>query len=148
MRHQVFAFSLRQPLTYSTLYTHQTCSELVFSQLSDTAHPAIAQVVNIINLANAITQIDQYLDGVHDVFIGQGHRTRGILTPPQAAIDLHPPNAGKVVGLFTVKETVEQVLDSLLGWRLTRTHHAINGNTGCHLIGSVINTQEIGRAHV
>src|SRR5690625_2730528 len=144
MRHQVFAFSLRQTLSYGTLYTHQTSTELVFSQLSDTAHPAITQVVNIINLANAITQIDQYLDGVHDVFISQGHWTRGVLTPPEAAIDLHPPNARKVVGLFTVKETVEQVLDSLLGRRLTRTHHAIDGNTGCHLIGSIINTQGLG----
>src|SRR5690606_29969895 len=69
VRHEVFSLSLAQTLFDGTLYTHQTCTELVLGQLAHTAHTAITQVIDVIDLAPAITQLNQHLDGFKNVFI-------------------------------------------------------------------------------
>jgi hypothetical protein len=59
VRHQVVRLGLIQTLLDGALDTHQTGAELVLSQFADRAHAAVAEVVNIIDLATSIAQFDQ-----------------------------------------------------------------------------------------
>ena len=75
MRHQVFGFGLAQPLLDRALDAHKPGTELVFGQFADDAHAAIAQVIDVVDLAAAVAQLDQQLHRVGDVFVRQRHRT-------------------------------------------------------------------------
>ncbi|OQA30414.1 MAG: hypothetical protein BWY57_02857 [Betaproteobacteria bacterium ADurb.Bin341] len=72
MRHQVFRFGLTQAFAHSALNTHQTSTEMVFGQFAHRTHPAIPQVIDIINFAAPIPEIDQNLDDFQDVARRQG----------------------------------------------------------------------------
>ena len=73
MRHQRLLFSLTQTLFDRFFNSSQTGTVLVFGQFAHASNTTISQVVDIINLASAIAQINQYFDNRQDVFIGQNH---------------------------------------------------------------------------
>src|SRR5690606_18479496 len=64
VRHQVFGFGLAQAFFHSTLNTYQACTELVFGQFANTTHTAVTEVIDVVDLATAVAQLDQHLDGV------------------------------------------------------------------------------------
>ena len=43
-----------------------------------------------------------------------------------AAVELHPADGRQVVALSREEQVVEQRFGGILGWRLTRTHHAVD----------------------
>ena len=59
-------------------------------------------------------------------------------------IEFHTAYARQIVAVFTEEQAVKQLLDCLFGRRFARAHHAINRNTCCLLISSLISTQSIG----
>ncbi len=71
MRHEILSFRLTQTLFHSPFNTNQTGTELVFSQLTHATHTAIAKVVDVVDLATAVTQFNQHLDGFKNVFVGK-----------------------------------------------------------------------------
>src|SRR5690606_33393444 len=144
VRHQVFGFGLAEAFLNCTLDTHQTCAELVLGQFANTTYATVAQMVDVIDLTTAVTQLNQHLDGFKDIFVGERQRAAVVFAVTQTAVDLHPANARKVVRFFAVEETVEQGLDGILGGRLTRAHHAIDGHTGGVLVGRFVRAQSGG----
>ena len=93
MRHQVFGFGLAKTLLDRALNSHETGAELVFRQFADATHTTVAEVVDIVDLAVAVTQLDQDLDGLEDVFVGQRHRAGDVITTAKTAVDLHAADA-------------------------------------------------------
>ena len=55
MRHQIVGFGLIQTLFDCALNTDQTRTELVLGQFTNRANTTIAEVINVINFAAAVT---------------------------------------------------------------------------------------------
>ncbi len=74
MRHQGLLLSLAETLLDRLFDTCQTRAVLVFGQLAHTTHAAIAQVIDVIDFATTVAQVDQDLDHSQDVLVGEHHR--------------------------------------------------------------------------
>ncbi len=142
VRHQVLGLGLAEALAHGALDTHQAGAELVLRQLADAAHAAVAEVVDVVDLAAAVAQLDQQLHRVDDVFVGQRHRP-GDLAAAEAAVDLHATHLRQVVGLVVEEQAAEQRLDRVLGRRLARTHHAVDGDARAELVGGLVDAQRV-----
>ena len=73
MRHEWLLLGLTQTLFHSFLDASQTGAVLVLGQLAHATYAAIAQVIDVIDFAAAIAQINQDLDHGQDVFVGEHH---------------------------------------------------------------------------
>ena len=65
------ALGLRQALLHRALDAHQARAELVLRELAHRTHAAVAQVVDVVDLAAAVAQLDEDLDHGDDVVVGQ-----------------------------------------------------------------------------
>ena len=45
------------------------------------------------------------------------------------SVEFHPADGREIVTVVGIKQTIEQDFDGLFGWRLSRTHHAVDGDT-------------------
>src|SRR5207253_4888205 len=112
----------------------------VFSQFADATYTTIAQVIDVIDFAAAIAQLDQDLDDRQNVFVRQGHRA-GQLVATDAAVEFHTADSRQIVAIFVVEQAVEQSLDRVFGRRFAWAHHAIYRNLGRHLVVGLVATQ-------
>ncbi len=143
VRHQVFRLGLAQTFLDGAFDAHQAGAELVFGQFADATHAAVAQVIDVVDLATAVTQLDQHLDGLKDVFVGQRHRTGDVFTTAQTAVDLHAADARQIVRFFAVEKTLEQRFHRFFGGRFAGAHHAVDGNASGHLVGGFVGAQRL-----
>ena len=90
--HQRLLLGLAQTFFHSFFDTGQTSAVLVFGQFANTAHTAVAQVVDVVHFATAIAQVHQNLDNRQNVFVGQDHGT-SCLGATQLGIELHTADA-------------------------------------------------------
>ena len=61
---------------------------MVFHQLADRTHTAVAEVVDVVDIALAVTQFDQRTDDRHDVFLAQDtHGVRRIQLKAHVHLD-------------------------------------------------------------
>ena len=141
MGHEVFSLCLTQALFDSALNTNQACTELVFSQLPHTAYATVTEVIDIIDLTATVAQLDQDFDRFEDVVVRQCHRAGDIVTATESTIDLHTTDTRQVVSVFRIEQPLEECFDCIFGWWLARAHHAIDCDTGRHLIGCFIRAQ-------
>ena len=140
MRHQIVCFSLTQTFFHCALNTDETGTELVLSEFAYATHTAITQVIDIIDFAAAIAQLNQNLDYGEHVFVRQRHGACQFIAT-NAAIELHTAHSRQIVTIFVVKQSVEQSLHGIFGRWFARAHHAIDSNACCHLICCVISAQ-------
>ena len=93
---------------------------LVLHQFTDRTHSAVAEIVDVVDLAAAVLQIAQRLDGLEQVVLAQhAHRVRRVLDP-EAHVHLHPADRGQVVAVAVEEQAAEQRFRRLRGRRLTR----------------------------
>ena len=71
MRHQVIGFGLTEAFLDRAFHTRQTGTESVFRQLAHGAHTAIAEMIDVVNFAASIAQIDQNFHHRDDVLVRQ-----------------------------------------------------------------------------
>jgi len=69
-----FGLGLAETLLDGLLDAGQARAVLVLGQFADATHAAVAQVVDVVDFATAIAQLDQDLDDGEDVLVGQRHR--------------------------------------------------------------------------
>ncbi len=142
VRHQGFGLGLAQTFLDSLLDTRQARAVLVLGQFAHATHAAVAQVVDVIDFATAIAQLDQDLDDSQDVRIGQDHRTSALVAA-HAGVELHATHARQVVRVFRVEQALEQSLHGVFGRRLARAHHAVDGHAGSQLVGRFVGGQRL-----
>src|SRR5690606_22067141 len=130
LRHQAFAFGHRQAFLDRTLDAHQAHTELVLGHLADATHATVTQVVDVVDDALAVTDIDQGLEHGDDVFAAEYARPFDLFTA-DTAVEFHPANGRQVVTLGGEEQVVEQRFGGILGWRLARTHHSIDADQRC-----------------
>ncbi len=132
VRHQVLALGLREALAHRALHAHQARAELVLRELAHGTHAAVAEVVDVVDLAAAVAQLHQDLDHRHDVVVGERHRP-GELVAAHAAVELHAAHVGEVVAVLAEEQAVEQGLHGVFGRRLAGAHHAVDRDLGVQL---------------
>ena len=143
LRHQAFAFRHRQTLFDRTLNTYQANAELVLGHFAYAANTTVTQVVDVIDDAFTVTDVDQSLQNRDDVFFAQHARTFDLGTT-DTTVELHPADRRQVIALRTEEQVVEQCLGSVLGWRLAWTHHAIDLDQRFQLVAGGVDLQGVG----
>ena len=82
-------------------------------------------MVDVVDLAAAVLQLDQHLEDRQDVGLAQrAHGVVGFETEPRVHLD--PADRRKVVALGVEKQAVEQRLGGFQGRRLARAHDPVN----------------------
>ncbi len=99
-------------------------------------------MVDVVDFATAIAQLDEDLDDGDDVLVGQRHRAFGTVAA-DARVELHAAHARQVVRVFAVEQAVEQRFDGVFGRRLAGAHHAVDGDTGGQLVGRLVGGQRL-----
>ena len=140
MRHQGFGFCLAQTLLHGLLDARKTAAVLVLGQLTDTTHTPVAQVVDVIDVAVAIAQVDEDLDDIQDVVVAQRHLAFRRVAA-HTSVEFHPADTAQVVRVLAVEQAVEQRFDGVFGGRLARAHHAVDGHSRRQLIGGFVSGQ-------
>jgi len=98
-------------------------------------------VIDVIDLTTAVTQLNQNLDRFEDVLVRQCHGARNVVTTTQTAVHFHATHARQIVGIFAIEQALEEGFNGVFCWRLTRTHHAVDGYARSHLVSRFICTQ-------
>ena len=142
MRHQRFGLGLAETLLHRLLDARQAAAVLVLGQFADTTHTPVAQVVDVVDFAVAVAQIDQDLDDVEDVLVAQRHRAFGRVAA-DAGVELHAADAAQVVGVGAVEQPVEQRFHRVFGRRLAGAHHAVDGHARGQLVGGLVTGQRL-----
>ncbi|SQA03778.1 Uncharacterised protein [Serratia marcescens] len=140
LRHQGIQIAQRQTLLHRTLNTHQTYAELVLGHFADGTDTTVAQVVDIVHFALAVTDIDELLHHFDDVVFAQDARTFDLVAQ-QRTVELHTANRGQIVAVFGEEQVLEQAFGSFARWRLTRAHHAVDFYQRAQTIGGRIDAQ-------
>ena len=93
MGHEIFSFRLTETLFDSAFHAYKTRPELILSQFPDAAHAAVTQVIDIVDLAATVTQVDQNPDDRQDIVVNKRHRACEFLAA-DTAIKFHPADLG------------------------------------------------------
>ena len=64
-----FGLGNRQALLDGALDTHQTHAERVLGHFADRTHATVAQVIDVVDAAIAVADVDQHAQHVDDVFL-------------------------------------------------------------------------------
>ena len=125
LRHDGVDIDRRHALLDRALHAQQADAVLVLHQLADRAHPAVAEMVDVVDLALAVAQVDQRADHREDVLLAQhAHGVRRIEV--EAHVHLHAADRRKVVALGVEEQRLEHRLRGVERRRLARTHHAVD----------------------
>ncbi len=112
-------------LLHSALHAQQANPVLIFEQFADRAHAAVAEIVDIVDFALAVLQLDQCLDHGGDVLAAQhGDIVRAVQI--EAHVHLDAANCRQIVAVRIKKQAKEHGFGSFARWRFTRAHDAVN----------------------
>ena len=125
LRHHRVDIDRRHALLDGALHAQKADAILIFHQLADRTHPAIAEMIDVVDLALAVAQIDQRADHRDDVFLAQdAHGVRRIEIEPHVHLDA--ADRGQVVALRIEEQRLEHILRRVDRRRLARAHDAID----------------------
>ena len=109
LRHHGVDIDAGHALLDRALHAKQTDAVLVLHQLTDRADAAVAEMVDVVDLALAVAQIDQRLDDGQDVFLAQ--RAMGVgRIEFEAHVHLDAADRGQVVALTVEEQRLEHGL--------------------------------------
>ena len=140
VRHQRLLLGLAETLLHGLFDAGQTGAVLVLGQFADATHAAVAEVVDVVDFAVAVAQVDQDLDDGEDVLVGQHHRA-GRLVAADLGVELHAADARQVVRVRVVEQALEQGLHRVFRRRLAGAHHAVDGHAGGELVDRFVDAQ-------
>ena len=125
LRHDRVDLDARHAFLDRPLHPQQADTVLVFHQLTDRTHPAVAEVIDVVDFALAVAQFDQRLDAGDNVATVQ--RALGVRAAEvKAHVHLDAANSRQIITLGIKEQRVEHLACGLDGWRLTRTHDAVD----------------------
>src|SRR5439155_4628893 len=114
----------RHALLDDPLHAQQAHPERVLDQLADRANAAVAEVVDVVRMADAVVQLDHHGDDLDEVFLGQDPLNLGNLEV-EAAVDLVAADLTEVVAAEVEEERVDQVAGVLDRRRVTGTQASV-----------------------
>ncbi len=106
LRHHRVDLDRRHALLDRALHAQEADAILVLHQLANRAHAAVAEMVDVVDIALAVAKLHQRLDAGDDVLLAErAHRVLGIQR--QTHVHLHPANGGKVITLAVEEQRVK-----------------------------------------
>ncbi len=107
------------------LHADQTDAVLVLHELADRADAPVAEVIDVVDHAAAVAQLDQVADRLEDVALGED---LGLdrLVDLELVVQLEAADLGQVVALGVEEQVVEQVLGGLERGRITRAQAPVD----------------------
>ncbi len=107
------------------LHAQQTNAELVFHELADRTHAAIAEIVDVVDFAAAVTQFGEGFEDRQDVFLAQ--RAIGIgRIEVEAHVHLDAADRREVIALAVEEEACKHRFRGLKRRRLAGAHDAVD----------------------
>ena len=125
MRHDGVDIDRAHPLADRPLHAQQAETILIFHQLADRTHAAIAEIVDIVDFAAAVLEVDQHLQDRQHVLLAQ-HANLIVGGEAQPGIHLDAADGRQVIAFLVEEQAVEQGLGRFQGRRLARAHDAVN----------------------
>ena len=107
LRHQRFDVLQAHPLFDRALHPDQPDAELVLDQLSDRTHAAIAEMVDIVDLAVAVLELHQVAHDFEDVLAAQSALLERHVNL-ELVIQLEPADFREIVALGVEEQVVEE----------------------------------------
>ena len=145
VRHHRIDLDRAHALADRPLHAQQADPVLVLHQLADRAHPAVAEMVDVVDLAAAVLELDQHLEDRQDVLLAQdADRVRGLEAEPRVHLD--PADRREVVALAVEEQALEQRLGGLERRRLARPHDPVDVDQRLFARGVLVDRQRV--AHV
>ena len=142
LRHHRVDIHRRHALLDGALHAQQAQAVLVLHQLADRAHPAVAEVVDVVDLAFAVAQVHQRPDHGDDVLGAQrAHRVVALEIEPHVHLDA--ADGREVVALRIEEQRVEERRGRIDGRRLARAHHPVDVHQRALLIGVLVDVERI-----
>ena len=125
LRHDGVDIDRRHALLDGALHAEQAEAILIFHQFADRAHTAVAEVIDVVDFALAVAQIDERLRHREDVLAAQ--RAHSVFRVEiEAHVHLHAADGREIVALGIEEQRVEHVLGGLENRRLARTHDPVD----------------------
>ena len=125
MRHDGVDIDRAHAFADRPLHTQQADPVLVFHKLANRADAPVTQVIDIVDLATPILQLNENPDNLQDVLAAQ-HTNRVLGLKAETGIHLHPADSGQVIALRIEEQALEQCLCGILGWWLAGPHDPID----------------------
>ena len=125
LRHQRLDVLQAHALLDGALHADQPDAVLVFDQLTDRADAAIAEVVDVVGLTDAVLELDQITNDVENVFAAQRPLVERRVQA-EAIVQLEAANPRQVVALRVEEQVVEERGRRLDGRRVARTQTLVD----------------------
>ena len=127
MQHHRFRVLQRHALLDRAFHPHQTNPELRFQQFANATHPAVAEMVNIVNetLWIPFLEFQQVLHGQQNILMCQDQLLKGVVLS-QFLVDLEAAHFGEAVALFIEEEVLKHRLRGFQGRWIARFHLFVN----------------------
>ena len=111
-----------------SFHAQQAHTVLVFHQFADRTDAAVAEMVNIVNFAFAVAQLDQTFDNTQNIVFAQRPISirRVIKRDVQRNIHLYAADRRQVIALNIKEQAFKQLISGFIGRRFTRAHNAID----------------------
>src|SRR5690606_16562519 len=145
MRHHGVDVHRAHALADRTLHAQQADAVLVLHQLADRPDAAVAEMVDVVDLAAAVLQFGQGADAGKDV-LGAQHAHAVIGLEAEARVHLDAADSRQIVTLRIEEQAVEQRLGGIHRRRLARTHDAVDFEQG--LLAALVLVRHHGVAAV
>ncbi len=125
LRHHSVDVDRRHALLDGALHAQQAQPILVLHQFADRSDAAIAEMVDVVDFAAAVAQIDERLHHGENILAAQrAHRVRRVEV--EAHVHLHAADGREVVALRVEEQRMEHRFRRVHRRRLARSHHAID----------------------
>src|SRR5262249_40135653 len=113
------------PLLDRPLHSQEPDAILVLHQFADRAHPAVAEMIDVVDLAFAVAQSDQSAYHRDDVFLAQDTYGVGRIEI-QPHVHFDATHRGEVIALGIEEQRLEHILRRIERRRLARPHYTID----------------------
>ncbi len=129
LRHHGVDIDRGHALLDGALHPEEAQAILVLHQLADRTDAAVAEMIDVVDFAATVAQVDQGLCHRQDVSLAQDpHRILGVEVEPHVHLD--PAHGREVVTLGIEEQRVEHRLCGVERRRLAGTHHAVDVEQG------------------
>jgi hypothetical protein len=142
VRHHRVDVDRAHPLLDRPLHPQQADAVLVLQQFADRTDPAVAQVVDVVDLAAAVAQADQHLEHGQHVVLAQDSHVVGAVEL-QAHVHLHPADGREVVALAIEEQAAEHGLGGFHRRGLARTHDPVDVEQRVLAAGVLVHPQGV-----
>src|SRR5262249_49824412 len=131
------------------LHAHQADPVLVFHQLADRAHAPVAEMIDVVDGAATVLELDEVADRLQDVALGE-HAVVERLVDLELVVELEPAHLAKVVALRVEEQVVEQRLRGFQRRRIARPQAPVYLHDGLVGLGQLVRQESVAQiaAHV